>query len=192
MRVQPHHTPEQLATLIRTESRAKVARRLTAGRLALSGQTAPDIAAQVLLSDRQVRTWVARYNRGGLDALADQPGRGRHGPLTPEQEERLRDRLRKGATPADGVCVLRGEDVRRILEAEFGVLRSLQAVYDLLHRLGFGPLRPRPRHPGGDAEEQEAFKKSPPGGSPRSPQPTPASASRSGSRTRPASASRGR
>src|SRR5262245_48065172 len=132
MHVEPHHAPEQLAALIRTESRAKVARRLSAVRLALLGHTAPAIAAQVLLSDRQVRAWVARYNRGGPAALADQPGRGRHGPLTPEQQERLRDRLRKGATQADGVCVLRGEDVRRILEAEFGVLRSLQAVYDLL------------------------------------------------------------
>jgi transposase len=192
MHVEPHHTPEQLATLIRTESRAKVARRLSAVRLALLGQTAPAIAAQVLLSDRQVRTWVARYNRGGLDALADRPGRGRHGPLNTEQEGRLRDRLRAGATEADGVCVLRGEDVRRILGDEFGVLRSLQAVYDLLHRLGFGPLRPRPRHPKGDPQEQEAFKKSSPSGSPKWSPPTPASASRSGSRTRPASASRAR
>ena len=192
MHVEPHHTPEQLATLIRTEPRAKVARRLTAVRLALLGQTAPVIAAQVLLSDRQVRTWVARYNHGGLDALADQSGRGRHGPLSAEQEERLRDRLRGGPTEADGVCARRGEDVRRILEAEFGVLRSPQAVYDLLHRLGFGPLRPRPRHPQGDPRQQEGFKKSSPTRSPKSSRPTPASASRPGSRTRPASASRAR
>jgi transposase len=192
MHVEPHHTPDQLAALIRAEHRAKVARRLTAVRLALLGQAAPVIAEQVLLSDRQVRTWVARYNRGGADALADRPGRGRPGPLTAEQEGRLRERLRAGPTEADGVCTLRGEDVRRILRDELGVLRSLQAVYDLLHRLGFGPLRPRPRHPKGDPAEQEGFKKSSPGGSPKWPRPTPASGSRSGSRTRPASASRGR
>jgi transposase len=192
MHVEPHHTPDQLAALIRTEPRAKVARRLTAVRLALLGQAAPAIAAQVLLSDRQVRTWVARYNQGGPGALADRPGRGRHGPLTAEQQGRLRDRLRAGPTEADGVCALRGEDVRRLLQAEFGVLRSLQAVYDLLHRLGFGPLRPRPRHPKGDPQRQEEFKKSSPAGSPKSPRPTPASTSRPGSRTRPASASRAR
>src|SRR5215472_12764179 len=124
MPVEPHHTPEQLAALIRTESRAKVARRLTAVRLALLGQTAPAIAAQVLLSDRQVRTWVARYNQGGPEALSDRTGRGRKGPLTAAQEGQLRDRLRAGPTAADGVCVLRGEDVRRILREEFGVLRS--------------------------------------------------------------------
>jgi transposase len=192
MHVEPHRTPEQLAALIRTEPRAKVVRRLTAVRLALLGQTAPAIAAQVLLSDRQVRTWVARYNRGGADALADQPGRGRHGPLSPEQEGQLRDRLRAGPTEADGACVLRAQDVRRILQAEFGVLRSLQAVYDLLHRLGFGPLRPRPRHPKGDPQQQGQFKKNSPAESPTSPPPTPASGSRSGSRTRRGSASRAR
>jgi transposase len=192
MHVEPHRTPDQLAALLRAAPRAKVARRLSAVRLALLGQTAPAIAAQVLLSDRQVRTWVGRYNQGGTEALGDRPGRGRKGPLTAEQEGRLRQRLRAGPVAADGVCVLRGEDVRRILEAEFGVLRSLQAVYDLLHRLGFGPLRPRPRHPKADPRQQEAFKKNSRAGSRRSPPPAPARGSRCGSRTRPASASRGR
>jgi transposase len=189
MHVEPHHTPDQLAALIRTEPRAKVARRLTAVRLALPGQTAPAVAAQVLPSDRQVRTRVARYNAGGADALADQPGRGRRGPLSAGQEGQLRDRLRAGPAEADGVCVLRGEDVRRILRAEFGVLRSLQAVDGLLHRLGFGPLRPRPRHPRGDPQRQQELKKNSPGGPPPSPPPTPARGSSCGSRARPAPAS---
>src|SRR5215510_4764603 len=158
MHVEPHHTANRLAELIRAEPRARVARRLTAVRLALLGQTAAHIADQVLLSERQVRTWVARYNAGGPDALADRAGRGRKGPLTPDQEQRLKDRLRAGPTDADGVCTLRGEDVRRILRAEFGILRSLQATYDLLHRLGFEPLRPRPRHPKVDTAAQAAFK----------------------------------
>jgi transposase len=192
MHVEAHDTPEQLADRIRAEPRAKVARRVMALRLAMLGRTAGQVAAEVLLSERQVRTWVARYNADGADALADRPGRGRKGPLTTEQEARLKDRLRAGPTDDDGVCTFRGEDVRRILRDEFGVVRSLQAVYDLLHRLGFEPLRPRPRHPAADAAAQEAFKKASPAGSPRSPGPIPASASRSGSRTRPASARRGR
>jgi len=89
MHVEPHRTPDQLADLIRAETHARVARRLGAVRLALLGQAADAIAAHVLLSGRQVRTWVGRYNAGGPDALADRPGRGRHGPLTPDQEQRL-------------------------------------------------------------------------------------------------------
>jgi transposase len=192
MRVTPHHTADQLADRIRTEPRARVARRLTAARLALLGQTAGQVAGPVFLSERQVRTWVGRYNAGGPDALADRPGRGRTGPLPADQEGRFRERLRAGPTAADGACTLRGEDVRRIPAAEFGVARSLQATYDLLHRLGFEPLRPRPRHPKADPAAQGAFEKASRTGSPASPPPTPASRSRCGSRTRRGSARRGR
>ena len=162
MHVDPHHTADQLAEFIRAEPRAKVARRLTAVRLALLGSTAAQVAGQVLLSERQVYAWVARYNAGSVAALADRPGRGRKPPLTGDQERRLKGRLRAGPTDADGVCALRGEDVRRILKAEFGLTRSLQAVYDLLHRLGFEPLRPRPRHPRADPAAAERFKKASP------------------------------
>src|SRR5262249_31940873 len=103
MHVEPHHTADQLADLIRAEPRARVSRRLAAVRLALLGHTAAQVAGQVVLSDRQVRTWVARYNAGGPDALADRPGRGRKSPLAPEQQEQPGDRLRAGPTEADGV-----------------------------------------------------------------------------------------
>ena len=192
MRVEPHHTLDELAGLIRAERRGKVARRLAAVRLALAGRTAAEAAAEVLLSERQVRTWVARYNAGGAAALADRPGRGRKAPLDAGQEARLAARLRAGPTEADGVCALRGEDVRRVLRDEFGVARSLQAVYDLLHRLGFEPLRPRPRHPAADQAAQDAFTKASPTSSRRSPPPGRATGSRCGSRTRPGSARRGR
>jgi hypothetical protein len=73
MRVEPHRTADQLADLIRVQPRAKVARRLTAVRLALLGHTAPEVAGRVLLSERQVRAWVARYNAGGPGGRADRP-----------------------------------------------------------------------------------------------------------------------
>ncbi len=190
MHVEGHHTAAELAELIRAEARGKVTRRLTAVRLALLGHTAAQAAAAALLSERQVRTWVARYNAGGAEALADLAGRGRKAPLDAAQRVTLAARLRAGPTPADGVCTLRGVDVRRILRDEFGVARCLQAVYDLLHRLGFEPLRPRPRHPSASAEAQAAFKKASPSSSPGQQPRTPARPSRSGSRTRPGSASR--
>jgi transposase len=159
MRVEPHHNADELGTLIRTAPDARVARRLMAVRAVLLGQRPEDVGPQVMLSARQVRTWVARYNAGGATALEDAAGRGRKGPLTADQRSALIDRLRTGPTPADGVCALRGEDVRRILEDEFGVVRSLAAVYHLLHALGFEPLRPRPRHPKASDQEQQGFKK---------------------------------
>src|SRR5947209_6483026 len=124
MHVEARDTPERLADRIRAEPRARVARRLMAIRLAMLGSGAAAIAAEVLLSERRVRTWVARYNADGADALDDRPGRGRKGPLSAADEERLKERLRAGPTEADGACTLRGEDVRRILRDEFGVVRS--------------------------------------------------------------------
>ena len=191
MRVEPRHTPEELAALARAASSGRVARRLLAVRLAMLGATAEAVGPQVLLSGRQVKTWVARYNAGGAESLADRAGRGRKPPLTPEQEARLAERLRAGPTESDGgVCTLRGADVRRILADEFGVRRCLQAVYDLLHRLSFEPLRPRPAHPGADPAARESFKKVYPSGSPVSPPKGPARGSRSGSPTRRASGKR--
>lgn len=192
MHVDPHHTADELAALVRAERRGKVARRLAAVRLAAVGEPAAAVGEQVLLSERQVRTWVARYNADGVAGLADRPGRGRKAPLDAAQAERLKARLRAGPTPADGACAVRGADVRRILRDEFGVVRSLPSVYELLHRLGFEPLRPRPRHPKADAAAQAAFKKACPNASPPPPPSGRASGSRCGSRTRRGSARRGR
>jgi transposase len=112
--------------------------------------------------------------------------------LPEDATDRLRRRIDAGANPEDGVCTLRAGQVRSILHAEFGVLDSLCGVYALLHRLGYSCLDPRPRHRKADPEAQEAFKKKPAASSTTSPASTPAGGSRSGSRTRPASAGRGR
>src|SRR5215212_7864651 len=101
MHVEPHHTADELADLIRTERRSGVARRLRATHLALPGDTAPDIAEDTLSSERAARGWVARYNAGGPAALADRPGRGRKPPVAADREEELRARLRAGPTGAD-------------------------------------------------------------------------------------------
>jgi transposase len=78
-------------------------------------------------------------------------------PLTLQQQEQVRQRLDAGPTAQDEVCSLRGKDVQRILAQEFHLLRSLAAVYHLLHRLGYSYLRPRPRHRKADPEKQAAF-----------------------------------
>ncbi|MGZ4348712.1 MAG: helix-turn-helix domain-containing protein, partial [Gaiellaceae bacterium] len=92
-------------------------------------------------------------------------------------------RLRAGPTEADGVCTLRARDIRRILQKEFGVEYSLAGVYDLLHRLGFSCLAPRPRHRKNDlAQMQHWIEQAPLLSKPR-PSSTPAGRSKSGSKT---------
>ena len=49
--------------------------------------------------------------------------------------------------------------LRRWIEKQFGTIYSLTGAYDLLHRLGYSWLMPRPRHAKASKEAQEEFKK---------------------------------
>lgn len=188
--IEHHDTPERFAELARTEPRGKVARRLMAVRLAMLGRTAAQVAAEVLLSDRQVRTWVARHNAEGATGLADRTGRGNWGRLTPEQEERLVGRLRAGPTPPTGSAPspARTSAASRPKSSASSGLSSRSTT--CCTGWDPSPCVPVPRHPGADVTAQAAFKKASRSGSPPSPPRTLRNESRSGSRTRPGSARR--
>ena len=114
--------------------------------LAKLGWPAPDIGMAVGLSRRVVQQHVYDYNEHGLEALKEQRGAPREPLLTPEQEQVLVTRIEEGPRPEDHVCSLRGKDFQRILRAEFDKCRSLATVYNLLHKLKYSYLRPRPKH----------------------------------------------
>ncbi|HUQ70952.1 MAG TPA: winged helix-turn-helix domain-containing protein [Planctomycetaceae bacterium] len=184
MDVAAHHSEFELQQLADRERRSDRAKRLRTVLLAKQGFTAPEIATCTGFSRRSVQEWVARYNREGLAGLEARPGRGRKPPLTPAEEDRLKQRLDAGPLPEDGVCTLRGQDVQRILAQEFGRLRSLNAVYGLLHRLGYSSLVPRPQHPQADPAAQAEFKKSSPSGSGRFRPDIPTASCRSSTKTK--------
>lgn len=193
MTVEPLDSIEVLEQRARRERDACVKDRLRAVVLAKRGRQHEPIAEQLGMSPRWVEKWVARYNRGGVEALRDRPRSGQPTHLPRGREEELRQRVLKGPSEADGgVCALRGQDIRRVLEREFGVKYTLSGVYDLLHRLGMSSLVPRPRHRKSDPAAMEEFKKSAPLLSTPSARRTPTSRSRSGSWTRPATARRAR
>ena len=158
MFVADHHTQDQLQVLADAIAQKRIWKRFQAVLLAKQGWTAPLIAQSLGSSLRAVKNWVAQYNRGGVEALHDSPRTGRPRRLAPEHYPRLKQRLDAPPRPKDGVCAPRGLDVQRLLEREFGVLMSLQAAYDLLHRLGYSSLMPRPRHEDSNPEVQASFK----------------------------------
>ena len=159
MEVKARLTLEQLKQLERSERDAGQSKRLRIVILAMEGWTAPAVAMAVGLSRRACQEWVYRFNEQGLAGLEDQRGRQPTSPLTPDQEQQIRQRIDAGPTVEDGVCSLRGADVKRFLQQEFGLVRSLAAVYHLLHELGYSHLRPRPRHRQADPAAQEAFQR---------------------------------
>jgi transposase len=116
------------------------------------------IAGVLGRSRRFVQEWAYAYRDGGIDAV--RPGRstGRPPKLPRDREQAFKARVLGGPTEADGgVCVLRGEDARRILEREFGVAYTLDGVYDLLDRLDLSCLVPRPRHRKNDPAAMAAW-----------------------------------
>jgi len=191
MYVADHLSVDALQDLADREPDKRRFLRLRAIILALRGHTAPEIAEALGVSRRAVQHWVARYNTNAPDGLADRPKSGRPPLLTDLQIEQLRQRIDAGPQPEDGVCTLRGPEIRAIIAREFGVTYTQPAVYFLLHRLGYACLDPRPRHLKADPKAQEEFKKKPPTESMTSHTNIPANESRSGSRTKPGSAKKG-
>ena len=158
MFVQDHHALEELQRLTKALTKKRIWLRYQAVVLAKQGHSAPEIAQALGCSRRAVQTWVARYNQGGVPALQERPHTGRPPRLAGPDVRRFQERLEAGPKPEDGVCTLRCRDLRRILEEEFGVTLRRQAIYDLLHRLDYSSLMPRPQHEQANPEVQEFFK----------------------------------
>jgi transposase len=142
----------------RSEANALQRDRLRAVLLALQGQEALGIAKTLSRSRRSVQDWVYAYRDGGIDQLKPKPRPGRPTKLPRQREAEFKARLDAGPRPSDGVCTLRGKDVVAILEREFGVNYSLDGAYDLLERLGYSCLSPRPLHEKSDPAAIEHFK----------------------------------
>jgi transposase len=147
-----------LAERMDAETDARQRDRYRVVELALSGMQTEEIAQAVRRPRKFVQDWVYRYRDHGRQGVVAKKGLGRPPKLKAEKIESFRQRLDAGITEADGVCTLRGQDIRRILEMEFGAVYQLSGVYEVLSRLGYSPLRPRPSHRKKDPAAQQKFK----------------------------------
>jgi transposase len=192
MQIKVHHPSdvEQLRQRSRQQRDAKQRDRYRAVLLALEGHSAPAIAQTLARSRRSVQLWVYLYRDQGLEAICPKPQPGRPSKLPVSQQEPFKERMLAGPTPADGVCSLRAKDAQRILQEEFGVEYTLAGVYDLLHRLGFSYLVPRPRHRKNDPAQMQQWLQGAPLLSRGQLKNTRASRSKSGSKMKPGSVSK--
>ena len=159
MFVRDHHSRGALLERAKRESRPRIARRLQLVADAQRGDRSAEIADRMGVSPRSVERWVRRYNAEGIEGLADRRRPGQPTKLRRDREAAFGARLDAGPREGDPVSVLHGRDIQHILSAEFGARYSLSGVYDLLHRMGYSWLCPRPRHEQSDPQAQEAFKK---------------------------------
>ena len=160
MNVKTHHTSNQLLNMYKAESNPRLARRIHGVYLAGIGHTCPEIIQIIGASRRAIQQWVQKYNNGGVEALKDKPRPGKPTTLPRHKERKFCRRIASGSSKQDGVSVLNGPAIKRLLEREFGVVYSLWGVYDLLHRLGYSCLCPRPQHENADPKALQEFKKS--------------------------------
>lgn len=181
---------KELSAALRREKRSVNQIRLRSVLSVARGNHVPRVARWMSVAQRALRNWVHRYNHQGLVGLQDQR-KGRQCRLSDSQQQKIRKRLRAGARPEDGVCSLRGRDIRRLLEKEYHVRYGRSSVYYFLHhQLGMSYLKPRPLHRKTDPEAQAAFKKTSPKSCKKSRKRIRTDGSRSGSRMKAGSASK--
>ena len=187
-----HRVASERTALARDRHRAVLLAAADAAGDALE-RTREQIAGALGRSRQFVDEWVGRYRRLGLAGLVARRAKGNPPALTAAELAAFKARIKAGPTEADGgKSVLRGTDARRILAGEFGKPVAPSTAYALLHRAGLSHLRPRPRHRKNDPVAMDAWRAAAPLFQPRDAPCARAWRCRSGSRTRPASASRGR
>lgn len=192
MDVTAHQTNDidELQRRIRNTTNAKQRDRYRAVLLAIRGLTTPQIMDKLDRSRGFVQRWTYIYRDHGIEAIYEQPRSGAPPKLKRENEQMFRDRINNGPIETDGVCTLRGKNVQRILQEEFGVKYTLDGAYAVLHRLGFSRLRPRPKHRKNDPQKMAQWVNDAPLLSSVSRRNIPTSTSRCGSRMKHASASK--
>lgn len=158
MNVTCHHVKdiEALRDRIGKESNAKQRDRYRVILLALEGLGAKEIAARLSRCRNFVQRWVYVYRDHGLEAVVAKKQPGPPTKLPAEEEQAFLAQL------ASSEGILRGRDIAALLEESFGVTYTVQGAYDLLHRLGYEPLKPRPVNPKKNPEDEAAWKEAAP------------------------------
>ena len=167
-----------LEALCRRERNAKQRDRYRAVLLALKGMTEPEIRQRVDRGRTFVQTWVYAYRDHGITGIAVKKQTGQPTKLPRDQEPAFLEMLAQSDRP------LRGRDMVAMLEKSFGVTYTIQGAYDLLHRLEYVPLKPRPVNPKKDADAEQQWRKRAPFLSVASVADTARNKSKCGSRTK--------
>ena len=117
------------------------ARRILAIALVLEGVDRKTAAESCGMDRQSLRDWVHRYNEEGLDGLVNRGGGGRKSRLTPEQKAEFASWVEAGPNPErDGVVRWRCIDLKRRIEAEFGMVLHERTVGKHLAALGYRRL----------------------------------------------------
>ena len=151
-------TPQHILALSRAETNAPKRLRLLAISHFLETGNRAEISRILKVSRCSVNKWVAKYLSHGLPALEAKKAKGQPCPLSNKQREQLSDFIDKQSRSTKGGR-LTGETIRVYISEQFQVNYHPNAVYKLLHRLGFSWITSRSKHPKQSQAAQDEFKK---------------------------------
>ena len=153
------HTPEDLRALAAQHKYRDCRVRLRAIALIIEDELSRgEIACGVGVDVQTLRDWVVRYNARGLDGLRDARS-GRPRKLDARQTAELVSKIEAGTDPDAGEpSRWTLATVRQWIKDRFDVDYTVEGVRQMLRRLGFRHLSPRPIHPKANPEAQEEFR----------------------------------
>lgn len=155
-RVLPHLTEAEVKEKIRTANNFRRQQKWWIVYNALvEPRTAEEIARHIGTSVRDVHQVISEYNRQGASAL-ETPGAGgrRISYMTQEQEKAFLASLESKAKRGE---LMTKAEIKQAFEQQVGHQVHKSTIYRLLERHQWHKIKPRPRHPKADPEEQDAF-----------------------------------
>ena len=163
----------RLRELAKRSDNAAQTRRLLALAAIYDGGSRTEAAKIGSVGLQTVRDWVLAFNRQGPSGLVDGKAPGNPPLLNSEQRQALLQIVESGPMPAiHGVVRWRLIDLAQWVFEEFRISISKQTLSRELRGMGLRRLSARPRHHAQDTEALEAFKKTSPPVSTRSPNAT--------------------
>lgn len=140
----------ELRVAHKAQRNKRAAYRLNAVILLGSGWKLKQVKEALLLDDETLRTYLQKYQAGGVNGLLDINYSGRQTNLSDEQQARLCGELETNIH-------LTAHSVIEFVTHTFGVIYSVSGMRDMLHRLGYTFKKPTlvPGNP--NRERQEEF-----------------------------------
>lgn len=122
------------------------------------GKSFSEAAQMVRVDCRTLMNWIDKFRKKGIEGLKDKFGGGASPHVPSSQHETFRQSVLNLQKNRLGGRI-RGDDIRDLIEREYGVRPSKSSVYATLKRIGLVWITGRSRHPKADKKAQEDFKK---------------------------------
>ena len=150
---------EEIAAIekVRKENKNKRAElRLKALELRAKGATAQEVADQTGFYPTTITRLVAKYRKGGIEAISGNHYGGNHRNMSVEEEAAILSPFRERAKKGELVEI---KEIKAAYQAAVDHPISDSQIYFVLHRHGWRKIMPRSRHPKKVSDEEIAASK---------------------------------